>query len=415
VRFFLIENGINVNALDSNGDSPMYLAISKSNRTVTKALINTNKLNLNQLKNNGTLLQDAILQGEKNIIEMLLKTNIDKNHLNNQERNILFDAIGNGNEKIIELILKLDDLNFNVVDINGKTILHQNSVLKNDSLAIKLIKSDVDPTILDKNGKSYLLHAALRGGNVDPIIDATLEAGFNINSFVRNRNSILMENMFLFAKLSKSEIKRRDKLMATASNLVKKGLDVNAINTQGETVLFKAAKRLDIQTCAFLLKENTSVNVVNNKGDTVLSEIIYYGIEALDIVCLLLRNKADLNHKNKYRQTIVEIVNKLVLYSHGNIQNTFYDDKKINKNLQYMRLLKNMLEMSDFNVNIITSKGELLFFKSLLFGNRPLFELYCNYGVDIINALLMFEEIIFLLDILGKWLQKMYYQKIIEI
>jgi len=380
---FLIEHGINVNELDSEEYSPIYLAIAKSNRIITQALIDTKKINLNQLKDNRTLLQDAILQGERSIVNMLLQTNIDRNHIDNQGRNILFDAIGNGNQRIIEMILELDDLDANVIDIEGKTILHQSTVLKDDELAIQLIQNGADPTILDAEDKSYLLHIALRGGDTEAIIDAALEAGFNINSYVRNKNSILMEIMFSFAKLSRSEMDRRDELMAMASSLVKKGIDVNAVNAQGETVLFDAVRRLDIQACAFLLKEKTPVNTVNNEGNTVLSEIIYEGIQALDIVCLLLRHGADLKYKNEFNQTIIEVVDELVLYSHGNIENTHYDNKHIHRDGQYMRLLKDMLEMSNYSINSLTSDGEPLFFKSLLYGNRPLFTLYYNHGINI--------------------------------
>jgi len=379
----LVESGIDVDIKDNNNNTPIYLSVEKSYKTIIQAIVQTKRVDLSQLKDNRSLLQDAILQGNKEIVNIFLKTNINKNHIDAHGRNIMFDAIANGNERLIDNILDVEDLKLNVVDNNGETILHEKNVIENDKLAIKLIKKGADPTILDTNQKSYLLHVALRGMETEAIIDAALESGVNINSSVRNKNSILMEIMFSFARLSEDESDRRDDLMAMASKLVKKGVNVSATNDKGETVLFNAARKHDIQACSFLLKEDTPVNIKNNKGNTVLSELVFNGIKSLDIIYLLLKYGADASHKNKTNQTISEIVNELILYVHGNIETINIPDDKINSNGQYMRLLEVILEISSFNVNTISSEGEPLFFKSLLFGNRPLFELYCKHGINI--------------------------------
>ncbi|MCK5110833.1 MAG: ankyrin repeat domain-containing protein [Arcobacteraceae bacterium] len=379
----LIEAGIDVNRKDSNNNYPIYTAIDKGNRLITQALLSSKKVNVNKLKDNRTLLQDAVLNGNKNIVNMLLKTDIDINHIDARGRNVAFDAILNGNERIIDTVLEIEDLNLNSVDFQSRTILHQKNVIEDDKLAKKLIIGGADPTILDGDEKSYLLHAALRGIETDEIIDIIIDNGFDINTPVRNKNSILMELMFAFTKLSAAESHRRDNLMSMANKLVKKGIDVNAINDKGETVLFDAIKKLDIEACAFLIKEGTPLNVVNNEGDTVLSEIIYRGIRALDIIYLLIKHGADVTYKNKYQQSIIEILNELILYIHGNIDIIYVPEGKINKNGQYVRLLKEMLDLSKYDVNTISSEGEPLFFKSLLFGNRALFSLYCQYDVNI--------------------------------
>ena len=382
----LIDQGINITT-DAEDSSAIYLVIEKSNKTVTKALIDKKLVNLNELNNNRTLLQDAVLQGELTIIDMLLRTNINKHHIDNNGKNVLFDAIANGNEKVIDTILNIKDLNLNNYDNNNNTILHNPKIIKDKDLAIKLIRKGVDPTLLDGNDKNYLLYASLEGIIDDDIIDAAVHSGFNINTYVRNRNSILMEIMFSFSRLSNAEQERRDHLLSLASNLVDKGLDVNAINEQGETVLFNAVRKLDIQACAFLLKKKTPTNIVNIDGETVLSQAICYGIKALDIIYLLIRNGADIKHINHNKRSIIEILNDLVLYTHGNISSIYIAKDRIDDdNGQYMRLLKNVLEVAKYDVNAISSVGEPLFFKSMLYQNRALFTLYWNHGVNI-NAI----------------------------
>ncbi len=379
----LIDAGIDVNQKDSNENSPLYTAVNKSNRMITQILLQTNKVNVNELKDNRTLLQDAVLNGDKNIVSILLDTTIDVNHVDARGRNVAFDAISNGNERIIDTILEVEDLNLNKLDSQDQTILHQKNVIEDDKLAKRLITKGADPTILDGDEKSYLLYAALRGIETDEIIDIIIDSGFDINVPVRNKNSILMEIMFAFTKLSDAESDRRDNLMGMADKLVAKGIDVNAINNEGETVLFDAVRKFDTQACAFLIKEGTPVNIVNNHGDTVLSDVIYRGIGALDIIYLLLTHGADVNHKNKYQQSIIEVLNELVLYVHGNIDFVYVSEDKINSRGQYIRLLKEMIDISSYDVNTISSEGEPMFFKALLMENRPLFSLYCQYDIDI--------------------------------
>jgi len=391
---FLIEQGIDLNVKDKNNCTAIYLSIVKSNKNVVESILSTNKININQLYSNRTLLQDAILQGSREIVNMLLKTNIDKNHIDNQGRSIIFDAIANGNEKLIDTILEVEGLEFNAIDKDNKTILHQKNIIEDDQLALKLIKKGADPTILDGDGKSYLLYIALRGMETEEIIDAAIEAGFSINSTVRNKNSILMEIMFSFEKLSEAESNRRDDLMAMATKLVKKGLDVNALNNKGETVLFDAVRRLDLEACVFLINEDIDINVINHNGDSVLSEIIYQGIKALDIIYLLLKHGADVSIKNTDGQTLIEVVNDLVLYTHGNITLEQNIVDKLIPNAQYLRLLKEILLNTSFDASYISSTGEPLFFKSLLTGNRPLFDLYYKFKINI-NAIDQNKETIF--------------------
>ena len=379
----LISEGININISDFENITAMYLAIIKGNKDIAKALIDTNNLNTSILKDNRNLLQDALLQGETYIVNLLLKTDIDINHTDNSNRNIIFDAIANGNEKLIDKILDIDDLDLNILDKDKKTILHQNNVIEDDQLAIKLIRKGADPTILDGTGKSYLLHAALRGIETEEIIDIAVETGFNINSSVRNKNSILMEIMFSFSDLSQSEQSRRDSLMSMATKLVKKGVDVNALNKQGETVLFDAVRKSDIKACAFLLAEKVPVNIINNEGDSALSIIIYNGIKSLDIIFLLLKYGADINIKNKYGQGLVEILNDLILYTHDNMNIRKELKSKVSIDAQYIRLLSEILAITSFDVNSASSTAEPIFFKSLLNHNKALFDLYYKFGMDI--------------------------------
>ena len=381
---YLIEHGINVNIRDRSDNTAIHLAVDKGNKTVTQALLASNKANINELKDGRSLLQEAVLQGDRSIIDMLLRSDINKNHVDTRGRNVLFDAIANGSEKILDTILNIDDLDLNLTNSDKNTILHEKNVLEDDQLAIKLIKKGANPTILDGTGKSYLLHAALRGMDAEPIIDAAMESGFNINSSVRNKNSILMEIMFSFSSLSDAESERRDNLMSMASKLVKKGIDVNAINDKGETVLFEAVRKLDTPACAFLIKEKVPINIISNNGNSALSEVIYKGIEALDIIYLLLKNGADIKITNSNGQNLVEILNDLVLFTHGNIKDINHEIlEHINPNGQYIRLLSEMISITSYNASKLSTRGEPLFFSSLLNNNKSLFDLYYKLGINI--------------------------------
>jgi len=381
---WLIRNGIDISIIDNNGVSIPQLVIKKDNISILDELINKNMLDIDWSDDNGrSLLQDAILEGHDDMVSHLLKKNIDINHTDNHNRNVAFDAINSGKIKLIDKIILQEDIDLNIVDSFGKTILHNQNVLDDDNLAVKLLKNGANPTICDKNGRSFLEIAALRGEEGEELLDAAIRYGSDIDTKVANYKSILMEVMFAFSNIPNGELIRRKVLKNIAKKLIDTGLDPQAINEDGETALFNCVRAGDVEGCAFLLEHNVNVNHKNKSFETCLNLAILRGVENVNVIILLLEYGADLTIKNKHSQTVFEILNNIILHVHDHKP---LKDKEILKYIHsegnYMLILKEILSKNK-KLDFVDSMGDPLFFLPFMNNDKETTKLYLKYGFNI--------------------------------
>lgn len=382
---WLIENsGINPNLTDSFNQQPIDLAIKKNNHLIVELLLKSNLIDPNQLDSDGrTLLQNAVLDGNYESAMELIKNSADVNSTDKNGRNVLFDAISYGDARIIDKLLDTD-INLNQQDKELQTVLHKKEVFLNDELCTKLIQKGADPTICDLKGENLLYHTAMRGVDGKNILDFAINRGCNINTKVRNNNSILMETLLAFYNIPLHEKERRESLLHMAENLVEKGIDTNALNNDGENGLFEAVRNNDFHICAFFINANTELNIHNKKGETPLFLAIIGGITNLDVILLLLKGGANPTLKNSSGKDTLEILNDLILHIHR--KKELEDESLLPYAIgehHYMAVLKEVLHNSSFNLQNHTSQGEPLFFAPLLYGDINLFKLYMIYKFQI--------------------------------
>ena len=383
---WLIEKKIDVSVKNILGKDALDLAIEKGNFYALKALQSTEKLDLNRLdKDNRTFLQNAVINGNKKVAQELIKLGTDINSVDQNQRNVLYDAIAFGDEDIINEILKLDELNVNQIDYIGSTVLHHKDVLENPALAKKLLEKGADPTITDINGNNFLQHCATVGSTESmDLFTFAIRSGNHINKKQENNNSLLMETMGVFYKIPASEEQRRANLLKMAEVLVLEGIDVDALNDDGENGLFDAVRNNQYEIVAFFLNQKVNPNQVNEKFETPLLLAVMQGVDALDIILLLLQYSANPNLRNNNGENILDILNELILYSRGfkTIEEKSLLSEDI-KQKQYFRVLKDILSNSKHDLTKLNYKGYPHFFLPLLCGDYDLFLLYITNGFDI--------------------------------
>jgi len=382
---WLIDNGIDVTIKNKNNLDSINIAILKDNHIILEYILKNRNVDINQLDSEQrTLLQNAVIQGQKKIANVLIKYGADVNNIDKNNRNVVFDAISYGDESIIDMILGMEDIDLNVVDNNGETILHKPEIQNNKELCKKLIKNGADPTICDLEGKNFLCDMALKGMDGIDLIDIAVENGYSLNSPVKHNNTILMEALAVFYKLPEGEESRRKSLLSMASSLVQKGVDVNALNEYGENALFDAVRSGNYETCLFLIENKININKQNRLKQTPLLLACYKGITYLDIILLLLHNGANPTIKNELNQDVLEILNQLVLHvrNYKILKNSFIL-MYLNPEGQYLLVLKEILENSKFNMKRLDSFHQPLFFNAILFGDYELFKLYIVNGFDV--------------------------------
>lgn len=382
---WLIKHGITITERNRDKISSVRLAIEKGDLKVVDTMLEYGKFNINEKDQNGrSLLQDAVILGYTEVARKLMQSGINVNNLDKRKRNVAFDAVSYGQTEIVDTVLEAENLELNHVDGEGKTILHMNSVLENDNIAKKLLTKGADPTICDTKGYSFLTHTALRGEEGEELLDLAIEKGCDLNAKVADENSVLMEVMFAFARLTEGEKQRRLELKNIASKLIDKGSDVSAVNKFGETLLFDMVRKNDVEGVAFTLENRVEVNHINNNKETPLQIAILRGVKNLDIILLLLQYGADPTIKNKYEQTMPELLNEVILHVHNHRR---LEHKEylpfIDEEGKYMVILKEILSLKDFEYDYYDSKGHPLFFIPFMYGDLQTTKLYSLHGLDI--------------------------------
>lgn len=382
---WIVQQGIEITTRNKDNVSTVRYAIEKGDIIVVDNIVKHSDFNINQVDENGrSLLQDAVILGYDKISEILINQDIDVNIKDKYKRNVLFDAVNYGSMQIVDRVLSVEGLELNNIDIEGNTVLHQQPVLDNDNLAIKLLENGADPTIFNKEGYNFLTHTALRGDEGKELLDIAISYGCNLNVKNTNQNTVLMEVLQSFSKIDNTEIERRSELKSVAKKLIDGGSDLNEKNKHGETMLFSMIRKGDRDGCAFVLENRSDPNVKNNNQETPLHIAVLKGTTFLDMIILLIQYGADPTIPNKFRHTVPEVLNEVILqlYKLKPISHKEYLPSLVSTG-QYMIILKEIISLKQFNFDYYDSHGYPLFFLPFLYGDIKTTQLYLSKGFKI--------------------------------
>ena len=382
---WLIYNGADIEIKNNDGKSAINIAIEKNSLPVVKGLLELDKIDVNQRDIDGrSLLQNVVVWGNHKMAKLLINHGADINNTDHHERNVLFDALAFGDRHFIDYLLNLNILDLNTVDEMGNTLLQHPEVEKNDDIAKDLIIAGANPTILPKEGESFLFKTILRGEEAQGLVEIALDHGANVNANTKSGNTIMMEIIKIASELPPKEELTKKYYLEIGQKMLDHGGDINAVGLNSETMLFNAVRLRDFEIIAFLLSGGIDPNIQNEHGETPLFEMVLDGVKSLDLILLLIAYEANPNLKNHDGKTVYELLNDIIIHQHGTKELT--DNvllSKIDPNGEYLVIVKELLERDDSDHDYLDSTGEPLFFKALLHGYYPLFKLYMNFGLDV--------------------------------
>lgn len=384
VSWFL-ENDINIEIENDQKETAIFYAIHSKSTAILQILIE-NKININHLNiYKRTALQDAVISANSNrVVNYLLQVTTSISNCDIHGNNLIFDALANGSIEIIKKIAAIDKININQINEDGNTILHKESVLKNTNLSILLMELGANPTILDKNGKSFLFYSIAKGIDSLEIIEKAIKLNYNINIKNAQNKTLLMESISYFLNTSKEHEQLRISHLSMSKELMRLGVNVDSVDNKNENAFFLATRSEDRELINIFL-ENCNVNLdhKNINDETVLSILVLNGIRNNDLIKLFLEKGANPNIENKLGKTIIEILIDIILHTENRKELDFEYEIQLNKDAEYPTVLENILANSNIDINKFNSKGEPLFFESILHFNFKLFKLLRTKNINL--------------------------------
>ena len=381
---WLISNGINIEIENSQQETAIFYAIHGKSTAILQTLID-NKVNIDHLNiYKRTALQDAVIGANNRIVNYLVQVTNALGNCDIHGNNLIFDAVANGNIDIIKKIGSLKEVNINQINDDGNTILHKETVLKHNDLALLLMDLGADPTILDKNGKNFLFYAISKGIKNIILLQKAVNLGCNINSKTTDNKTLLMESVNHYFNTPKDNLEIRTNHLEMIKELIHLGINVNALDNNNETVFFLVTRSEDKELINLFL-ENCSIdlNHQNNQGETVLLILVLNGIRNSDFIRLYLGKGANPDLLNEMGKSIVEILIDIILYSENRKPLEFEYEILLNEDAEYANVLENILRNYSVNINRLNSKGEPLFFESIVHFNFKLFKLLRTKNINL--------------------------------
>ena len=374
---WFLDKRIDIEVQNSQKETAIFYAIHSKSSAILQVLIE-NKANINHLNMyNRTALQDAVISANSNrVVNYLLEVTSNISNCDIHGNNLIFDAIANGNFELIKKIASIDKIDINQVNEDGHTVLHKESVLRNTLLAIALMEAGANPTILDKNGNSFLFLVLSKGLESLEIIEKAVRLKYDINTKNSQNKTLLMECINLYLNTPEENQELRNSHLEMAKELMRLGVNVDSVDNRNENAFFLVTRSENKELINIFLENcNINLNHKNIDDETVLSILVLRGIKTAELIKYYLQKGANPDIQNVDGKTIIEILLDIILHLQNKKELDFKYESQLNSDAEYPTVLELILTNSTIDLNNYNSKGEPLFFDSIIYFNFKLFKL----------------------------------------
>jgi pectate lyase len=303
VRAFL-ENGIDINVKDNQGNTPLHLAAQGGHREVVEFLLSKDS-DVNTRRTGypagDTPLHTAVRAGNIDIVELLLRNGADTDVKNESGQTPLDIALSRNRKDIIELLISKG------ADVSS---VHLAAYIGDLAKVKAFIQEGID--INTKVRQRTPLHYAAREGRTE-IVELLLENGADVNAgaylnrtaaefaMQGNHNEIVELLVSKGADIPPLHLAIYLKDKAKARRLIEASADVNKRTPYGTTPLDRAVSAGLKSIVELLIEKGADVNVQDNWDWTPLHTAVYSSkdiVELKDMVKLLIARGANVNAKD---------------------------------------------------------------------------------------------------------------------
>lgn len=340
----------NILSKDSGGNTPLHIAIIKDSPfEYVKYLVDSGADVNARNKNGDSVLYLAVTKNKKDIGELLLSKNADIFATNTDNSSPLRIALTSGGE-IQDWLITSRTLN--TTDGNGNTPLHYAAEWNLNDALLALIQKGANVNAVNSNGESALFSAVK--ADSPATINLLVENGI-ITDTRSNLTRDHMGNTPLHYAVKWNSLE-------AAKSVISLGFDVNAQNLAGKTSLSDAARSGKMEMAQLLLNFGADVNAADVSGRTVLIDAIHSGNE--NMIDILLQNGAnpqiqEMNGRNAYHEAALtanlNIIEKIRSSGGNPLSRDSYGDSPFSLVLKYDESV--IRAVLGGNVKIVDSDG----------------------------------------------------------
>lgn len=259
---WLIEEEIDYNLCNSDGDNVLMLATKHKNLAIVESLlefgVDPNYIN----ERNETALAFAAMKGQSNskVISILLDYGARPNIADENAKTII--------EKLLDAELFLR--NNKKLKMKYREGLDQEENYKN-VLEEVLLNGEVNLSMLNSEGNPYLFDAVLHG-NFN-LVKMLVKYGADIN--VKNKEGYNIVYFLMAKNITFRRVIDQQNYLIMLRNIIGLGADVNSRDDFGGTTLHKAILDNDLQTIKVLLNAGADINAVDNRGRNMIHNTMW--------------------------------------------------------------------------------------------------------------------------------------------
>ena len=283
-----IKNKIDMNLIDINGYSLLYLSYKQNYMKIFKYL--SVYLDINQVDCTcQSIIFYAVNYNDIDTVEYLISHGADLNIRDRNNNSIIDYAIFNSNTKLLDILLRKDNILLNEYNSRGETPLI--SLIKNKKFSkgvkfnfiLKFIKKGCD---IEKVDKKYNLSPLIHAINNDALLLAKLLIFLGVNINHKNKDGYSpLRYSHIYTK-GKYKFRYLDKIMNYLFNSIR----YNIIDDKND----------DVKNFSRLLPTILDVNITNKDGNSLLHEAVLN--KQLEITKLLIQKGINKQMKNNNRE-----------------------------------------------------------------------------------------------------------------
>jgi len=289
----LIEEGVDLDMRDKNGNSPLHYAAGRGCHDVVKLLIDNGADIHIRNKGGKTPLHMATQKTHRDVVQLLIAKEADINIKDKDGNTPLYYACRKDkNQDILELLLSAGaEADFRASDTE-RTLLHNAAEKGLKGIAKVLLDHDVNINVRDKLHYTPL-HLASENGNTDVVVH-----------LISNNADINAKNRFGRTPLDLAVANGHDEVIRS---LIAGGANVNAQPERGVRPLIMASYRGYTKIAEILVNSAADVNATSN-GESALHRAAYWGHK--DVAELLIARGAEVCAKDQRGRTPLQLAEK---------------------------------------------------------------------------------------------------------